>query len=181
MAKRSTVLDSPLCCVVNPHHHRMLAMSRGIPVIAPHVPMPRLRCTVRPAHLPIHYRKPMRTMTDACVGLPTVTHIEDKRKTNHTSSFPEMLHLTRMLYSTKRPLRRRGPAGLLNSSCNALRKPKVVKSARCSPNHQVAMKDGTWGLEKYPAGRWLGVPLASDLRALLSIKSTRKNKAMHMQ
>jgi hypothetical protein len=45
---------------------------------APHVPTPRLHCTVRQYPHSLSYA--MRTVTDASVSLPTITHIIDKEK-----------------------------------------------------------------------------------------------------
>ncbi|KAH3907423.1 hypothetical protein HBI56_158090 [Parastagonospora nodorum] len=49
----------------------MLAVSKGVSGDVPLGSMPRFRVqhAVRPAHSSIHYRNPVRLMTNACIGL----------------------------------------------------------------------------------------------------------------
>jgi hypothetical protein len=103
----------------------MLAMSRGIPVMLR--TFPRLGSIAPFVNIPNHYRMPMRTVADASVSLPTITHIKDKENQSFPL-FPKMLHPSRMLYSTIAHTTERGPAGLLNNSCNSGGKPKVVQA-----------------------------------------------------
>jgi hypothetical protein len=132
-------------------------------------PMPRLTCTVHPTHLPIHYRMPMRTMANACVGLSTITHIRDKGKPNH-ASFSQRCCVGLASYTPHHA----PPPKPHQKSPQPTLALRIHNRKRCQGEHclygrshvamqrsQVPVWDDAFGWKKHLASGRMGTPLAS--------------------